>query len=193
MSETPIGTDGTPRLPMTLARLRALLDAYGARPERWPSDEREAAVAFLAESTQARALQAAAARMDALLDVVPTPRPSAGLVERALAGSPAARQLRPRSMVQRRMAVAALLAAAAAVLIWVLPRLEGTPTKPIQQYAVGYQGVYVTPTDVLLVPPGLDLSRTAPAVGCVDKGLGCSVSDLGDEQSRAHYSRRVDV
>ena len=194
MSDTTHEKDRTPGAPMTLTRLRALLDAYGANAERWPPAERERAVALLAESSQARALQAATARMDALLDTVAAPQPSPELVRRALAGAPMPRRLRPRAGPRRLMAVAAVLAAAAAVLIWLLPGRERTGSEPMQQYAIGYQGVYTTPTDVLLVPPGLDLSRTAPVVGCTEKGLGCSVSDVSTEkQSRSHGVGRVDV
>src|SRR5260221_3806375 len=100
MSHTPSDADRAPRAPMTLARLRALLDAYGARVERWPDDERESALALLAASVDAQAECAAAARIDALLDTIPAPQPSDDLIRRALAGAPAARPLR-RSIARR--------------------------------------------------------------------------------------------
>ena len=64
---------------MSLERLRALLDRYGAANERWPQTEREAAAALLADSTQARAMQQAASRLDRLLDGIEAPDPSPGL------------------------------------------------------------------------------------------------------------------
>ncbi len=64
---------------MNLQRVRALLDRYGAAPERWPANEREAAAALLADSTQARAMQEAASRLDRLLDSIEPPDPSPGL------------------------------------------------------------------------------------------------------------------
>ena len=64
---------------MSLERLRALLDRYGAVPERWPQTEREAAAALLADSMEARAMQEAASRLDRLLDSIEPPDPSPGL------------------------------------------------------------------------------------------------------------------
>ena len=64
---------------MNLERLRALLDRYGAASQRWPQTEREAAAALLANSTEARAMQEEAARLDRLLDSIEPPDPSPGL------------------------------------------------------------------------------------------------------------------
>jgi hypothetical protein len=50
--------------PLDLERFKALLAAYGARPERFPAAEREAALALLAASDEARAL----ARAESMLD-----------------------------------------------------------------------------------------------------------------------------
>lgn len=62
---------------LSLNRFRELVDAWGADPARWPAQEREAAEALLAQDGRARALQAQAASLDALLsgDRVPPPRP----------------------------------------------------------------------------------------------------------------------
>jgi hypothetical protein len=54
--------------PMTLARLAELLDAYGARPESWPSAERNAAQLLLRESADAQRLVADAAELDGVLN-----------------------------------------------------------------------------------------------------------------------------
>jgi hypothetical protein len=53
---------------MTLVRFRELLDAYGARPESWPSSEREAAGALLRESVEAQRELAEAEPLDQWLD-----------------------------------------------------------------------------------------------------------------------------
>lgn len=53
---------------MTPERFSTLLDAYGGDPRRWPAAERGAALAHLARTPAARAEQAAALRLDALID-----------------------------------------------------------------------------------------------------------------------------
>lgn len=77
---------------ITLARLRALLDSYGADPTRWPADERVAALVLLQADPQARALREEAARLDAALDGWVIAAPSAGLAARVLASAPAPRE-----------------------------------------------------------------------------------------------------
>lgn len=52
---------------MTLDRLREILDAYGADQDRWPAAEREAVLALLAASPEARAAARAAMALDDLL------------------------------------------------------------------------------------------------------------------------------
>ncbi len=76
------------RSPMSLARLRALLDAYGANPDRWPPEERDAGRALLAQSPQAQRWRDASAQLDALLDLTPAATASPALVERILAAAP---------------------------------------------------------------------------------------------------------
>jgi len=175
---------------MTLDDLRRLLETYGANPERWPSDQRESARVLIAGSAAAQALAAAAARLDAALDLVSAPEPSAELFSRVLADAPVNRSQR-RVVARWAMAATVPLAIAAAVLIWLLPRRQAT-APDLTQVAISDLGVYVTPTDVLLAPPGLDLSRSAPAVGCVDDGLGCPLPDLPvDRQSRSLMAERV--
>lgn len=71
-----------------LARFEALLDAYGAEPRRWPADRRAAAEALLARSAEARAMQASAARLDALLDTAAIEPAPAHLVGRVIAAAP---------------------------------------------------------------------------------------------------------
>src|SRR5262249_37344088 len=75
---------------MTLARLRAVIDAYGTRAARWPAAERAAAAALVAESAEARALVTAAAPLDELLDSVPAIAPTPALRAAILAVAPRA-------------------------------------------------------------------------------------------------------
>jgi hypothetical protein len=56
---------------IAIDRLRSLIDAYGTDPERWPADERAAALLLLANSAEARAYAHAAEPLDTLLDRVP--------------------------------------------------------------------------------------------------------------------------
>lgn len=89
---------------MGLDRLTSLIDAYGADPERWPADERAAALLLLAESAEARAYAEDAAALDALLDRVPL-RPTVTVDPASLAAriarAPARPQPRRRSFGER--------------------------------------------------------------------------------------------
>ncbi len=67
---------------VTVSRLKALLDAYGAAPECWPEQERSAATALIETSSEARVLVEEAAALDALLDKIPEPEVSAALTSR---------------------------------------------------------------------------------------------------------------
>lgn len=53
---------------MKLKRFARLLDSYGSNPERWPEDERDAALALLAASTEAGDLRDLAQPLDQMLD-----------------------------------------------------------------------------------------------------------------------------
>lgn len=50
-----------------IARARAIIDAYGARPELWPDDERDAVAQAIATHAELQAGFDEAARLDALL------------------------------------------------------------------------------------------------------------------------------
>ena len=52
---------------MKLGRLSAILEAYGADPERWPADEREAALALTRSSVPAARALAEARMLDSML------------------------------------------------------------------------------------------------------------------------------
>ncbi len=75
---------------MTETRFRAVLDAYGADPARWPEAERAAATAFLAAHPQVATALLDAAALDQRLDAAPTQDPSAALMGRVLAAAPSA-------------------------------------------------------------------------------------------------------
>ncbi|SAL71435.1 hypothetical protein AWB71_04366 [Caballeronia peredens] len=81
---------------MTPERFRHITEAYGASPERWPAQERDAALALI-DSGDARALAALAeARsLDGLLDAhaVPLPRPE--LARRIADSAPPMQHARP--------------------------------------------------------------------------------------------------
>lgn len=57
-------------------RLQAILATYGAAAERWPDDERDAALALIARSDAARAMRDTAAGLDSALDSLQPPSPS---------------------------------------------------------------------------------------------------------------------
>ncbi|MGE0667397.1 MAG: hypothetical protein AB7O49_12640 [Sphingomonadales bacterium] len=79
---------------MEMGEFRAMLEAWGADPARWPSDRRDGAEALLARSGEARALLAEEAAFDALLAGAPAAEPGAALTGRILAIPKSARQER---------------------------------------------------------------------------------------------------
>jgi hypothetical protein len=68
--------------PLDLERFKALLAAYGARPERFPEDEREAALALLASSEVAQSLARAEAALDSVFALAPAPQLSPNLARK---------------------------------------------------------------------------------------------------------------
>lgn len=79
---------------MTIERLKALAEAYGADLRRWPASERPFAESLVTTDPAARAALEEAAAMDVLLDASPRPTPSAALAARILAAAPKAREAR---------------------------------------------------------------------------------------------------
>ncbi len=67
---------------VTLNRLGVLLDAYGAAPERWPEEERSAALALIDTSADAQALLEEARAVDGLLGQIETPTVSPALLRK---------------------------------------------------------------------------------------------------------------
>ncbi|NKB22361.1 MAG: hypothetical protein GKS01_17885 [Alphaproteobacteria bacterium] len=70
--------------PMTLDRMRDLIEAYGAEPDRWPSSERERALLFLETSKEAQDILAESKVLDTALDALPEPDMSQGIKSRVL-------------------------------------------------------------------------------------------------------------
>jgi len=55
---------------MSLERLKAIIDAYGAQTARWPEAERETALACLAANPQAQAWLEAARALDGMMETL---------------------------------------------------------------------------------------------------------------------------
>ena len=174
---------------MSLARFRALLDAYGAEPDRWPPDERDAARALLAQSAEARRWRDAGAQLDAVLDRAPVPATSADLVERILASASPRTPRRVNRRVWRYVGAALPLAAAAAIVIWLLAEPSRTPQR--STVAIAELGTYEAPTDALLDTPSVDALDIVPTFGCTGSGLGCLDAAPPDKQSALDSERDV--
>ena len=71
----------TPHGALSLDRFRAIVDSYGASPDRWPEAERVGALALMGESEEAREMRDAAARLDGVLRQLTPPAPSRVLLE----------------------------------------------------------------------------------------------------------------
>lgn len=61
---------------ITLSRFSELVEAYGADPDRWPLEDRLAALELMAHSAEARSLAHRAGDLDALLDIAPLSVPA---------------------------------------------------------------------------------------------------------------------
>lgn len=64
---------------MSETRLLDIIASHGAKPERWPEEERAAALLALESSPEARRVMEAEDRLDALLDGHVTPPPTLAL------------------------------------------------------------------------------------------------------------------
>jgi hypothetical protein len=193
-----------------LARFRAMLDAYGANSDRWPPEERDAGRALLAQSPQAQRWRDASAQLDALLDLAPADAGSPALIERILAVAPergSAEIATPSTPVPRiapsrpsrratwrshawRYAGAALpLAAAAALVLWLLAKPSRTPEPA--DVTIAELGMYDAPTDALLAAPGVEALDSVPSFGCTGAGLGCLDVEPLNNQSALDWETYV--
>jgi hypothetical protein len=189
-------------VPMSLDRLRALLEAYGADPDRWPPEERNAALALLAQTPEAQRWRDASARLDALLDQAPAYGGSPALIARILAATPAPapttirtppanRRLTRRLRAWPAIASAIPLAAAAALVLW----LSTKPSHGPERVNVNLAEIetYETATDALLDAPSLQALDRLPTFGCTGSGFGCvDLNEPNDAaQSAADLERYV--
>jgi hypothetical protein len=175
---------------MDETRLTELLDAYGADAERWPADERAAALALLARSAEAQALLAAARGLDALLALDPAATPSPALAERIVA---AAARTRPPAVQRgpgraRRYLAAIPIAAAAALALWMM-RTPDRPSPEPAQVATD-AGSYGAPGDALLAISDLGLPDADVWGGCPEQVLGCLDLEALDLDSLSATPRR---
>lgn len=104
------------------ARARDVIDAYGAAPERWPADERDAVLAHCRADPALEQARVGAAQLDTLLDHWATARP-AGPASRARVVAYAVADLdHQRTPRAPWLAGGGLIAAAAAGLaLWMAP------------------------------------------------------------------------
>jgi hypothetical protein len=167
---------------MSLERLRALLDSYGADPDRWPPEERAAALALLEQSPQAQRWRDASGNLDALLNRAPAFEVSANLIDRILsaATTPAPSANRPpapyrhntrRMRTWQTIAAAVPLAAAVVLMLWVFTK----PPQTAERASVTLAEIetFDVPTDALLDLPSVQALDRVPAFGCAGGGLGC--------------------
>uniref|UniRef100_UPI00310168B9 hypothetical protein n=1 Tax=Neorhizobium sp. EC2-8 TaxID=3129230 RepID=UPI00310168B9 len=89
--------------PIDQETFRALIDAYGSSPHRWPEAIRGEAFSFM-ETEEGRALADGAGQLDAVLSRLQPPSPSSELTGRILAGGETWRTRRQRF---RRWAISA--------------------------------------------------------------------------------------
>ena len=82
---------------MDFARFETLVAAYGATPNRWPEDERDAAEAFARSDARAAALLAEADAIDALLFAHRVPEPTRTLRAMVIESAPKKRRLDGRA------------------------------------------------------------------------------------------------
>lgn len=155
-----------------LTRLRAVVAAYGAHPDRWPAAERDALRALLATSTDAQAVVAAEIPLDCALARLDPPAPSEALTAR-LTRWPlprAADAPRRGAGIRSVMPVAAAAAAAVAVAIgwlaWTAPPDDGPPptmaapagdiaeVEPADQIEIAIVDEAMTPIGVAAAQPG---------------------------------------
>jgi hypothetical protein len=176
-------------------RLAEILDAYGADPDRWPADERAAALALLREDAGARVLRERALRLDRVLTAADEVDVPPDLAARVLAAAPlpaAARAQRRRPSIERGgrrlryLAAAVPMAAAAVVALWLARAPENEVTL---SDAIAALGEYETPGDELLTTGEVDLFSD-PWVDCPESVLGCIDVEIEAGEPRSDVAGR---
>ena len=143
---------------MNAERFGQLVEAYGARPERWPADERAAAEQWLAAAPDAAARLAEARALDEALDAWTLAPVSAVLREAVVATAPKPRLTRP---VARYWWAGAGLIAACAMGMVVGANVADVGLTPATATAEA-TGAMLTSSDSLSVfGQTLDLSKTS--------------------------------
>ena len=135
---------------VTLKRLGNLLDAYGADPDRWPEQERAAALALIDSSSDARAMRDDARSLDSVLDFVEQPAISPAL----------ARRVQKLHRPARRNPLSAIFAG---LIPWMHDRFRPAP-RFAWQGAVAAAGVIGIATGVALSEFTFEQPRTAAPV-----------------------------
>lgn len=121
-----------------LNRLKDVLEAYGANPDKWPQDEREQLQSIAsAHGSEVEMWMQEARQMDAVLSLVPDAEVPGGAVDRLMAkvASPPsapvvdfpdarAKRTRARSWIDLRQAVPVGIAMAASLMIGVMAGLS---------------------------------------------------------------------
>lgn len=185
MSQTKQPDNSRARV-LTVERLEQLLDAYGGVPERWPDAEREAALRLVQRSPELRARWEQAAELDRLLDSFETEAPSPLFAAGVLHGAP---RRRAAHVWRRTFAAVVPLAAAAAVVLWLV---SGQPQQTATTLTSLSIGEYESPTDVLLGAYGVDVYAAMPSIGCSESTLGCpDVKATGGPVSRRQLGERM--
>ncbi len=107
-------------------RFRTLVESYGANPDRWPAEERQAMEKLAAESEDARAWLGEQRRLDTWLKAAPDIAPSPALLRRvaeipARHHAPRAAWVWPFGRLRNALAVAAAAAAMGMIVGLAMP------------------------------------------------------------------------
>ena len=184
---------GPPSQPdeMSIARLRQIVDIYGASSRRWPEAERAAARALAVRSEEARSIVEAGEPVDDLLESLRPPPPSDILAARvksfASRPAPAPREPRRRAPGLLRslltpLAVGGAGAALVAVSLWLVfagaVGQDPAPTPSIPEIAAQEPGPALL-QDVAVVDVGSEAS-SSERISDADLGLDSVATPPGD-------------
>lgn len=114
---------------LSLKKFEHLVTAYGANPTRWPSDRRAAALDFLRQSAEAKAILGRESQLDQLLDLA-SPIDSKALQDKINAQIPNIRQMPYLGLFDRANMITATTLMAACLLAGVF----SVPYLPISQW-----------------------------------------------------------
>jgi hypothetical protein len=105
------------------------------------------------------------------------------------ASPPTGRRASRRFRVWRYVGAALPLAAAAALVLWLLRAPAPTPERT--RVTMAELGTYDVPTDALLTTPSLETLDSVPSFGCTGSGLGCLDSEPLNKQSALDWEACV--